>query len=250
MKESIPDSMIIDPVRLGGEPEVPEMGFLFVNPGEAKMAVDRVARAGGEKRFLFNSNLCVDGDATFFVAGPSVGAPMAVLSMEKLIALGAKRIVLVGWCGALQDDLTVGEIILPGQALCGEGTSRYYREDEEPGPSGWLLAWLRAMLGQEKMAWREGRIWSTDAPYRESRRSLLSLQRERGIIAIDMEYSALCSVALFRGIQFAACMLVSDELWRDPWTAGFSTPSFRKKSRELATLLLGSAALFVHGEER
>jgi uridine phosphorylase len=231
------------PVRARREKKIPEIGFLFVNPTEARYAVSKVVSEGGSKRFLFNSNLCVNEGGTFFVAGPSVGAPMAVMSMEKLIVLGAARIVLVGWCGGLQQNLTVGDIVLPGQALCGEGTSHYYSQDQEPKPSGNVVAWLRATLSRKEMPWQEGRVWSTDAPYRESRPLLASLQSNWKIIAIDMEYSALCTVALFRGIEFAACMLVSDELWRQEWRPEFSTPSFQIRSQQLLCLLLDSAAL-------
>jgi uridine phosphorylase len=168
---------------------------------------------------------------------------MAVLSMEKLIVLGAKRIVLVGWCGALLETLKVGDIILPGQALCGEGTSHYYSENQAPQPSANVLSGLRAVLSQSELPWQEGRVWSTDAPYRESRSLLSSLQMKHNIAAIDMEYSALCTVAQFRHIEFAACMLVSDELWQNNWKPGFTTSLFRQRSQQLTGLLLAACGL-------
>jgi uridine phosphorylase len=232
------EEMIMNPVRAGKEKILPEAGLLFVNPTEARYAVNRVIAEGGKKRFLFNSSLCVNSDETFFVAGPAVGAPMAVLCMEKLIALGARRILLFGWCGALHPDLVIGDVFLPGQALCGEGTSRYYSSDHEPRPSEGLLSWLRKTLDISGIARQEGRVWSTDAPYRESRELLVSLRQEKNIAAIDMEYSALCTVALFRGLEFAACMLVSDELWQKQWKPGFASPAFCQRSRELSGLLI------------
>lgn len=232
-------NIILHPKRSRNEKQIPATGLLFVNPTEARDAENVVVRKGGTKRFLFNSALCVSGDETFFVAGPAVGAPMAVLSMEKLIVLGARRIVLAGWCGALQPDLKVGDIILARQALCGEGTSQYYSQDREPEPAENLLSWLRDGLRREGMPWREGRVWSTDAPYRESRELLAWLHSERNIAAVDMEYSALCTVALFRHVEFAACLLVSDELWQEEWKPGFSTTSFCQRSRKLLELLIG-----------
>jgi purine-nucleoside phosphorylase len=88
--------------------------------------------------------------------------------------------------------------------------------------------------------WQEGRVWSTDSPYRESRDLLARLGQEQGIVAIDMEYSALCTVALFRGIEFAALMLVSDELWEKEWRPGFSTPTFRRRSQEMSVVLMAA----------
>lgn len=232
------EDVVMHPVRARREKGLPESGLFFANPTEASFAVNKMAAEGGKKRFLFNSTLCVNDEETFFVAGPAVGAPMAVLCMEKLIVLGAVRIILVGWCGALQQALEVGNVLLPGQALCGEGTSRFYSSDHEPRPSAALLAWLRQTLDQSGIAWQEGRVWSTDAPYRESRHLLARLCQEQDIAAIDMEYSALCTVAHFRGIEFAACMLVSDELWQEQWKPGFATPAFCRRSQELSELLL------------
>ncbi len=234
------EDVAMHPVRGRKEKMLPEAGLFFVNPTEASFAVNKMVIGGGKKRFLFNSTLCVNDEETFFVAGPAVGAPMAVLCMEKLIVLGARRILLVGWCGALQQVLEVGNVLLPVQALCGEGTSRYYSSDHEPRPSANLLAWLRDTLGQSGMVWQEGKVWSTDAPYRESRKLLARLRQEQDIAAIDMEYSALCTVAHFRGIEFAACMLVSDELWQKQWKPGFATPAFCLRSQELSELLMAA----------
>ncbi|MDD3814641.1 MAG: nucleoside phosphorylase [Desulfocapsaceae bacterium] len=231
--------VVMHPVRGRKEKVIPEAGVFFVNPAEATYAMTKMLAQGGKKRFLFNSMLCVNGDETFFVAGPAVGAPMAVLCMEKLIVLGAKRLILVGWCGALQQGLEVGSVLLPVQALCGEGTSPYYSCELRPKSSPPLMAWLRDTLSRGGIQWQEGRVWSTDAPYRESRDLLARLHNEEDIVAIDMEYSALCTVALFRGIEFAALMLVSDELWQKEWKPGFSTPAFRRRSQEMSGMLMG-----------
>jgi len=94
--------------------------------------------------------------------------------------------------------------------------------------------------------WQEGRVWSTDAPYRESRDLLARLHKEQNIVAIDMEYSALCTVALFRGIEFASLMLVSDELWQKEWKSGFSTPAFRRRSQEMSGVLMGAMQSMPH----
>lgn len=230
--------IVMHPSRGPREKLLPATGLLFANPSEAASAMKQVMGAGGKKRFLFNSSLCVDQRETFFVAGPSIGAPMAALCLEKLIALGALRVILAGWCGALRPALSAGTFFLPGQALCGEGTSPYYSTDREPSPSSCLTGWLRIRLREHGATWEEGRVWSTDAPYRESRLQLERLRLEQDIAAVDMEYSSLCTVAKFRGVDFAACMLVSDEIWRRPWHPAYANPVFQKKSQEMVTMLL------------
>jgi hypothetical protein len=57
-----------------------------------------------------------------------------------------------------------------------------------------------------------------------------------------MEYSALCTVARFRGIDFAAAMLVSDEIWQQQWRPGFTTSAFQRRSQELAEVLMEGLA--------
>ncbi|MEN8258972.1 MAG: hypothetical protein ABFS09_14020, partial [Thermodesulfobacteriota bacterium] len=83
---------------------------------------------------------------------------------------------------------------------------------------------------------QQGPIWTTDAPYRELPSKIKQLI-EQGIMAVDMEFSALCTVAAFRNIEFAAIMLVSDELYHATWQAGFTGKRFKKKSRELFATL-------------
>jgi hypothetical protein len=45
-----------------------------------------------------------------------------------------------------------------------------------------------------------------------------------------------CAVA-FRDVELAAVMLVSDELWREPWQPGFRTKGFREKSSRVLEIL-------------
>jgi purine-nucleoside phosphorylase len=57
------------------------------------------------------------------------------------------------------------------------------------------------------------------------------------VVAVEMEFSALCSVAAYRGVEIAGVMLVSDELWREEWQSGFRNKSFRKRNREILEML-------------
>jgi len=163
---------------------------------------------------------------------------MAVMTMEKLIALGARRIFLFGWCGSMKDSLGIGDLLLPTRAMSGEGTSSYYISGHQPASSSFLLESLKILLKRYNMSWVEGCVWSTDAPYREKRSYLQKLQQENGVSAVDMEYSALCSTAFFRKIDFAALLLVSDEVWDKSWKPGFSRQEFKARSRELIHMFL------------
>lgn len=238
---SLDDDIIIHPVKTRKDSRLPEVGILFVNPGEAKAAVEHVIDRGGKRLFLHNSKLALTGDGQKFVAGPSVGAPFAALIVEKLIALGAKRLVQMGWCGAVSPRLKVGDIIIPDGAVSGEGTSQYYQSEKvEPGiaPSPVLCRTLSAVLMRAELTCRTGKIWSTDAPYRESRKQLQLLMQDDGVVGVDMEFSALCSVASFRGIEFSSVMVVSDELMGERWRPGFKNPVFRENCNKVLQTLV------------
>jgi purine-nucleoside phosphorylase len=231
---------VINPERGRGEPVLPEIGILAVNPAEAPVFAAYAKEAQMQRAFLFHSNLYYSKQ--LFLAGPAVGAPMAVMCLEKLIALGAKRIVLYGWCGSLQEELRVMDVFLPSEALSEEGTSRHYQDQHQKSQQDRIAASpalqkrLEGILNKAEFAYQTGKIWTTDAPFRETRTKVVDYARQ-GIYAVDMEFSALCAVAAFRGVDLAAAMLVSDEVWRQPWQPQFSRKEFKRKSRKLLTLL-------------
>ena len=226
------EQAIIEPTRVRGEPQLPPVGILAVNPTDHQFFINKLVTKEMKKYFLFNSNLHSDGK--IFVAGPSVGAPMAVLNLEKLIALGAETIILYGWCGSLNPNLRAMDLFLPSWAKSEEGTSSHYMIEggTEAERNKICQASLESWLTSQGNQFCSGPIWTTDAPYRETYEKVEKYKRE-GIMAVDMEYSALCSVAAYRRVQFASLMFVSDELWRKPWRPMFKYKEFRIKSGEV-----------------
>ena len=240
MKENSDSNIVISPRRNKNEKEIPTEGIFFVNPTEAATEMGAVKKKGAESRFLFNSNLHILNENKF-IAGPAIGAPMAALTMEKLIALGAKRIILFGWCGAIAKELHVGDVVVPQLAMSGEGTSAYYTsQDQQVGPDKELREQIVTMLSANTVKTHSGCVWSTDAVYREKRSYLATLQKENGVSAVDMEFSALCSVAHFRDVKFAAVLVVSDEIWGASWRPGFSNKNFKKNTALVRQLLINN----------
>jgi len=232
--------VVMNPGRAKGEPELSPTGIVCINPGEALYGCKLAVKQGGSRYRLFNSDLCQIPAAApakpFFVAGPAVGAPMAVLTLEKLIALGAKRIIVYGWCGSLAETVRTGDILLPTWALSEEGTSGHYPVDGRPEASRALRLALAAHLQGRNIAPISGPIWTTDAPYRETWDKVLNYGRQ-SLLGVDMEFAALCTVAAFRGVDLAAVLLISDELWHRPWQPGFKDKQFRKRSRLVLEVL-------------
>jgi len=233
------EPMVIEPRRERGEPELDGPGLLLINPGEADLAT-RLAKAQGfDRHFLFNSRLHTAQASAppCFWAGPMVGAPMAALTLEKLIALGGREFFVYGWCGSLHQSLEVGDLLLPTRAVSSEGTSAHYPVAQPALAANRLHHRLADHFAAHGLAPRAGAVWTTDAPYRESRAQVTRLA-DQGIVAVEMELAALFTVAAFRGVTLAAALMVSDELWRQQWTPGFRRKDFRTRNRALVEGLL------------
>jgi uridine phosphorylase len=236
------DTCVINPQRLQGEPQLSAAGILAVNPSDTSHFPRLAQRYDLQRHFLFNAGLYAND--RLFVAGPAVGAPMAAICMEKLIALGASRILLYGWCGSLTPALRAGEVFVPTSARSEEGTSRHYQDSAaicDDSLQKALLETLRTWGFKPK----PGGVWTTDAVYRETREKIEGYRAE-GLLAVDMEYAALEAVARFRRVSLAAVMLVSDELFSAGWTPQYKQKKFRADSHAM----LDRLCTFMQTQER
>ncbi len=236
--EASDNDILIHPGRGRNERPLPDRAILVANPAEARIAQDEMRRYGAESRFLYNSELLVDDSSRLCLAGPSLGAPAAGLILEKLIALGVTRICLFSCCGAINRDFAIGDVLVAVSGVFGEGVSAYYGGNQQSEVCPEETETLRIFLKNEEIRWREGGIWTTDAPYRESRSELNRLHQQHGIDGVDMEFTALCSIASFRKVHLSALFVVSDELWGPEWKPGFRGTDYRDRCKRLISGLI------------
>nr|MBF0221525.1 nucleoside phosphorylase [Desulfobulbaceae bacterium] len=229
---------LISPRREKGEAEISGTVVLCPNPADVLRFVTLSKRYSAKQLFLYNSKLLrvSGGRDDFYICGPAVGAPMAVLALEKLIVLGARKIIVFGTCGAISKRLAVGDLFLPVSAFSEEGTSQHYPLADEPCSSQQLSESLVSCLKKINIEPTSGKIWTTDAPYRETREKIARYGGLGGM-AVDMEFSALISVAAFRRVELAAVMIVSDLLTGDRWQSGFSDKGFKGKCAQVCELI-------------
>ena len=161
-----------------------------------------------------------------------LGAPSAVLSLEPLIVSGAKEIMVIAYCGSLHPDYRMMNAVSVSKALSEEGTSKHYFPKKRIFHSSPALKKrMENILESSGLPYLEGSIVSTDAPFRETH-SWLKEKQSKGIDLVDMETSAVFSLAEFYGIQAAALLIISDELWSGVWKVGFRSPELEQKIRE------------------
>ncbi len=184
-------------------------------------------------RSMFTSRLYPGRDGGVSLVGPAIGAPYVAMLVETLAAWGVRTLVFVGWCGAIAAEIAIGGVVVPGAGHIDEGTSRHYAPDAPVArPSPVLSARLAEACACAGLAVSVGGVWTTDAVFRESP-DKIGRFRALGAVAVDMEASALFTVAAFLGIEAAALLLVSDELSSLTWRPGFNHPQFLQ-AREAA----------------
>ncbi len=158
-----------------------------------------------------------------FLAGPVLGAPLAVMALEDLLRRGAAEIIFVGLAGGLGPEFRPGDLICPESGLSTEGTSAHYPAPLVPD----AILRDRLLAAGEPGEIAGGAVWSTDAIYRETF-GLVAAQRARGARAVDMETTALWAAAAFRKARLAAILVVSDILDGRDHRPGFHRPEFKR----------------------
>lgn len=146
-----------------------------------------------------------------------VGAPMAAMQLEDLFAWGAEQVVVFGTCGVMNSCIGDCAIILPDRAIREEGTSYHYMPpSREIDANVGTLDLMQRFFTERKVPHITGKVWSTDAFFRETP-GKVACYRSEGCLAAEMECSALTAVAQFRGKQVAHFLYAADNLDSAVW---------------------------------
>ena len=152
---------------------------------------------------------------------PGYGAPTAVMTLEELAALGVSRFVNLGAAGGLQQDMSVGDIVVCQRAIRDEGTSHHYLPEEEYSCScPELTDRLCEAIKRKSTPYRKGTSWTTDAPYRETVEEFRRHCSD-GVATVEMEASALFAVGAYRGVSVSSVFAISDILSEGAWNQGY-----------------------------
>lgn len=183
-----------------------------------------VDRFGGTKvtvRSLANLDITVyetlykDAKVTLFLS--PVGAPACALLLEDIFALGVQRAVMFGTCGVLDKSIEDCSIIIPDKAVRDEGTSYHYAQaSDEIDVNVKYTEEFIGILKDFGCSYTKGKVWTTDAFYRETREKM-KVRKEQGCICVDMECSAVAAVAKFREKEVFQFFYAADNLDEDQW---------------------------------
>jgi len=142
-----------------------------------------------------------------------MGTPSLSIVVEELLRLGATRLIRVGTCGGIATDLKTGDLVIATAACPVDGATTTYLHGEAYAPAADFTL-TRALVDAAEAAGigvRTGLVASVDVFYNTDD-DYAKRWRERGVLAFEMEASALFFLAARAGVQAACALIVSDVL--------------------------------------
>lgn len=149
------------------------------------------------------------------VIGTGMGMPMLSIYVHELInTYGAKRLIRVGSCGALQADIKLHDVILAAGSCSDSAMNlrRFKGMSFAPIADFVLLCRAHDAARTLKIPVRVGNILSTDRFYHEENPDDWKLWATYGVLAAEMETAELYTVAARKGVQALSVLTVSDSL--------------------------------------
>ena len=173
---------------------------------------DGSARQVNDHRGLFGYTGTSRG-APVSVQTSGMGTPSLSIVVEELLRLGVHRLIRVGTCGGIAAGLRTGDLVIATAACPVDGATRTYLHGEAYAPAA-DFELTRALVDAAVAAGigvRTGLVASVDVFYNPDA-DYAQRWRDRGVLAFEMEASALFFLAARAGVQAACALTVSDVL--------------------------------------
>lgn len=182
------------------------------DPGRAELIAKKL-----QEPKLVNSNRGLIGYSGRYRNRPvsvqttGIGCPAASIVVEELIECGAKRIIRIGTCGGIGEEIKALDFIAAVSASPEDGATRTYLKGEPAAP----FATFRILRTADDIGRRQeinlvfGGVASVDVFYNPFPDYVAKL-RAKGIAAVEMESSLIYFLANRSRIEAASFLLVSD----------------------------------------
>ena len=216
---------------------LPERAIIVFHTGDLRRLIHKTGAEVIDQWSGFRSIYRVPQSSVIIIRSYFGGPNIAAL-VEELSPFGVTEFILCGYCGAINNTLRIGDLIMGNGALREDGVSHHYLDDPaDIVYSDWAETWL---LPAREKGFHEGLIWSCDAIYRETVNKT-ERYRKQGILAVEMEVASLYAVCTFKGLKGVAFLVVSDIFSDGAWKSGFHTKALKTGVRELSDFILEKA---------
>jgi uridine phosphorylase len=230
------------------------------DPGRATMIAQHFdqPRLVAQNREYTTYTGSLDG-AVVSVTSTGIGCPSTAIAVEELCAIGADTLIRVGTCGAMQNFLRNGDLVIAQAAVRDEGTSAQYIPISYPAMAH-LDAIHALQAGAREAGARAytGIVRSGDALYVDLAPQSIPLQALSGgnaarmwsearVLCADMESSTLFVVGTIRGLRTGTVLLVVNaigdpEITQQQGTGNALDPLIRTSIASLRALIRADAA--------
>ena len=233
--------MSADPIHLHPTAPLAERVLLPGDPGRAlrlAQALLREPRMFNHHRGLWGYTGAAADEKPLTIQSTGMGGPSAAIVITELATLGARRLIRVGTCGALDPTLELGELILAREAIARDGTSRALGAGSRAIPHPELTDSLAAV--DDNL--RQGPIVTTDLFYDSNGRE--DQWASEGALAVEMESATLFTIARSKRLEAASLLIVSDLILptRSRITTNALAEAERRAGEIATTALLGREA--------
>ncbi|MBU5595657.1 purine-nucleoside phosphorylase [Amphibacillus sp. MSJ-3] len=149
------------------------------------------------------------------VQGTGMGVPSISIYVNELIQeYDVKKLIRVGTCGAIQKDVRVRDVILAQGATTDSQVNRMVFGGIDFAPlADFSLLKQAHQVGLEKgLKLRVGNVFTSDSFYRENSLELLTKLANHQVLGVEMEATALYTLAAKFNRQALAILTVSDHI--------------------------------------
>jgi len=163
------------------------------------------------------------------------------ITTEILCNVQAQNIIRLGSCGALKEDIKVGDLILVTDCIRGDGVTPYYvdKDFQTISDSGISQALEKASQNLNVRI-HKGKVWTTDALLKETK-DVVDKKAQEGAIAVDMVSSAFLTIAQTYKTKAAAILAVSDNVMTGEM--GFTNPAYYMAQSSMINVALEAIKL-------
>lgn len=202
------------PIHIKADPsELADMVLLPGNPDRAEYIADEFldeAKLYNDYRKLLGYTGGFKG-TRISVQTTGMGIPSANIILEELNMLGVSRVVRVGTCGALSDELDFGDVVL-SQSAATIGTNINRMTENailSPSANFDLTMKLQESAKKNSIPIYVGQVVTSDYFY-EVDSQIIKKLANHGVLAAEMETAGIFHKASKYGLEAASILTVSD----------------------------------------
>ncbi|SDM13383.1 purine-nucleoside phosphorylase [Sediminibacillus halophilus] len=205
-------------VHIGAQPgEIADKILLPGDPLRAKYIAENFledVHCYNEVRGMYGYTGTYKGEK-LSVQGTGMGVPSISIYVNELIqSYDVKKLIRVGTCGAIQEDVKVRDVILASTSTTDSQINRmvFGGIDFAPAADFELLKNAYDAGNEKGLQLRVGSVFTSDSFYRDNGLELFKQLAQYKVLGVEMETTALYTLAAKFGRQALSVLTVSDHI--------------------------------------